>query len=63
MYHEKLQPQAAIDRGFVMIHESYARFYREEKKLYESVNPEDLETVVACVRVFKDLVMCNLHWR
>lgn len=63
MYHHNLQPQAAVDRGVAMIHESYERFYQEEQALYAEVEPEHLENMKECVQVFKDLVMCNLHWR
>lgn len=63
MYHQKLQPQEAVNRGTAMIHESYERFYHEEQRLYKDVNPEHLDQVKECVQVYKDLVMCNLHWR
>ena len=63
MYHNKLQPQAAVDRCTTMIHACYERFYDEEQKLYKDVEPQNLEEVKACIQVFKDLVMCNLHWR
>ena len=63
MYHQKLEPQEAVDQGVAMIHESYQRFYKEEQRLYESVDEEFVDEVKACIQVFKDLVMCNLHWR
>ena len=63
MYHQKLQPQAAVERCTAMIHDSYERFYKEEQELYEDIEPEHLDNLKAYVQVFKDLVMCNLHWR
>ncbi len=63
MYHQKIKPQEAVDRTTAMIHDSYGRFYKKEQALYEDVDPEHLDNLKACVQVFKDLVMCNLHWR
>ena len=63
MYHQKLEPQEAVDRGAAMIYESYGRFYSEEQRLYESVDQEHMDEVRACLQIFKDLVMCNLPWR
>ena len=63
MYHQKLKPQEAVDRGTAMIHESYERVYQAEQRLYKDVDPEHLNQVKECVQVYKDLVMCNLHWR
>ena len=62
MYHEGLAPQAAVDKTTEMIHESYERFYQLEAKLYEAVDPAELENVKTYVHAFKDLVMCHLHW-
>ena len=62
MYHEDLSPQAAVDRGSEMIHQSYERFYLLEKQLYEQARTEDLENLRAYLQSFKDLAMCNLHW-
>lgn len=62
MYHDGLTPQAAVDRGTKMIHDSYDRFYDRERRLLEEVSPVELDSVKACLQVFKDLVMCNLHW-
>ena len=62
MYHEGLNPQAAVNRGTEMIHESYERFYQLEARLYEAVDLAELENVKTYVHAFKDLVMCNLHW-
>ena len=67
MYHQKLSPQAAIDRSVAMLHESYERFYTAEQKLYDEVkaddDPDHLIEVKAYVQLFKDIVMGNLHWR
>ena len=62
MYHERLAPQAAVDRGLDMLYESYERFYELEQQLYEMVSSEDLLNVKAYVHACKDLVMSNLHW-
>ncbi|MCJ1307922.1 hypothetical protein MMC25_001570 [Agyrium rufum] len=62
MYHNKLDPQAAMDRASEMVHESYNSFNKAEQALYEEVEPEQLENVKAYVLACKDLIMCNLHW-
>ena len=63
MYHEKLTPQAAVQHSIAMIHDCYERFYEEERELYEEIEPENLDNMKEYLQVFKDLVMCNLHWR
>ncbi|KAL8791312.1 MAG: hypothetical protein Q9195_005931 [Heterodermia aff. obscurata] len=62
MYHEGLNPQAAVNRVTEMMHESYERFHRLEARLYELVDLAELENVKTYVHSFKDVVMCNLHW-
>ena len=63
MYHQKLTPQEAVERGTAMLHESYERFYQAEQRLYEDVEPEHLDQVKECVQVYKDLAVANLHWQ
>ena len=46
-----------------MVQESYRRFCKEEQELYKEVSADDLDVVKACVQVYRDLVMGNLHWR
>lgn len=54
--------QAAVARATELIHESYERFYDHENQLLEKMLPEELDTIRACVQVFKDSVMCSLNW-
>ena len=63
MYHQNLSPQAAVEQGTAMIHNCYERFYKEEQELYKDMEPAHLDNMKAYLQVFKDLVMCNLHWR
>ena len=63
MYHEKMGPQAAVDRATDMLHECYARFNEEEENLYSEVSPEDVNDIKLYVQASKDPVMSNLYWR
>lgn len=63
MYHQRMEIQDAVHEGAKMIHDSYERFYDEEQELYKEVDSEHIADVKAYVQAFKDLVMCNLHWR
>ena len=63
MYHQKLSPQAAVDRCAAMMHESYERFYKKEEELYKEIDAEHLDNVKAYVQVFKDMVMSVHHWQ
>lgn len=63
MYHEKIQPQAAMQRAGEMLHKCYRTFNEVEEELYKEV-PADLQpTMNRYVKACKDLIVCNLHWR
>lgn len=63
MYHDKMDPKAAVDRATDMLHECYARFNEEGKKLYSEVSPENVDDVKLYVRASKNPIMSNLYWR
>ena len=63
MYHDKIGPQAAVDRATDMLHECYARFNEEEEKLYSEVSPEIVNDVKLYIQASKHLIIANLYWR
>ena len=63
MYHDKIGPQAAVDRATDMLHECYAVFNEEEERLYSEVSPENINDVKLYIRASKHLIMANLYWR
>ena len=62
MYHEGLNPQAAVDRVVAMLREGYERARRLEEQLYAMVSLADLPAVKAYVHDCKNVVTANLHW-
>ena len=63
MYHGNLGLEAAVNRVVEMLHASYQRFYAAEKALFEESDSYDHEGLGVYLSCFKDIVMCNLHWR
>lgn len=63
MYHDHLEPQAAVDRAVQMLHQCYERYHKAEAILFDEVDSQTLDTLKTCVQAYKDIVMCNLHWR
>ncbi|KAK0514066.1 hypothetical protein JMJ35_003788 [Cladonia borealis] len=62
MYHDKIGPQAAVDRATDMLHECYAMFNEEEEKLYSEISPENINDVKQYIRASKHPIMSNLYW-